>query len=373
MSSESYPHLFSDAALGSVQLRNRACVAPMTRISAGGDGVPTDIMVDHYQAFAKGGWGLIFTEGTYVDEAHSQGYRDQPGQANDAHAAGWKRVVDAVHAENTPIFQQLIHAGGLIQENSYVEAGIAPSKVDQLGNKMPHYYGEGPFPEPREITKDEMKEVATSFASAAQRAVEVGFDGVEIHGANGYLLDQFLTTFANVRDDEYGGSTENRIRFHCEVLAAILEVVGSQVPVGIRISQTKVNNFDYQWPGEAEDAKIIFNALKAVGPTYIHISTHKGLEEVWNSGRNLADWAKEIWGGPTIACGGLNDPARADKLLADGQADFCALGKGALADPAWPQKIQAGEGPISFNPGMILPFATLQNTLDWRADNAYPA
>lgn len=367
MNREAYPHLFDQTHLGSVLTKNRACVAPMTRISADEHGVPTDIMVDHYQAYAKGGWGLVFTEGTYVDEAHAQGYRNQPGMAHEGHAAGWRRVVDAVHAEDTPIFQQFIHAGGLIQDNRYVETGIAPSRVDQLGHKMPHYYGEGPFPEPREITKDEMKVVAASFASAARRAADAGFDGVEIHGANGYLLDQFLTTFANIRDDEYGGSTENRIRFHCEVLAAVLDAVGSQIPVGIRISQTKVNNFDYQWPGGAEDARIIFGALKAVGPTYIHVSTHKGLEEVWGSGRNLADWAKEIWGGPTIACGGLNNPSRADKLLADGHADFCALGKGALADPAWPDKIQAGQEPIGFDPGMIKPYATLQNTLDWRA------
>ena len=369
MTQNTYPHLFGQATLGSVPMRNRTCVAPMTRISATDDGVPTDIMVDHYQTYARGGWGLVFTEGTYVDEAHAQGYVNQPGMANKDHAAGWRRVVDAVHAENTPIFQQFIHAGGLIQHNRYEQTGIAPSRVDQLGQMMPHYFGEGPFPEPREITKDEMKEVASSFAVAARRAVDAGFDGVELHGANGYLLDQFLTTCANVRTDEYGGSTENRIRFHCEVLAAVLDAVGSRIPVGIRISQTKVNNFDYQWPGKADDARIIFSALKAVGPTYIHVSTHKGLEEVWNSGRNLADWTKEIWGGPTIACGGLQDAARADLLIADGHADFCAIGKGALADPAWPEKILAGDEPIAFNPGMIKPHATLQNTLDWRAAN----
>ena len=367
MTREAYPHLFNQTHLGSVEMKNRVCVAPMTRISAADNGVPTDIMVDHYQAYAKGGWGLVFTEGTYVDEAHSQGYRNQPGMANGDHAAGWQRVVDAVHSENTPIFQQFIHAGGLIQDNRYVVTGIAPSRVNQLGQMMPHYYGDGPFPEPREITKDEMKSVAASFAAAARLAADIGFDGVEIHGANGYLLDQFLTTFANIRDDEYGGTTKNRIRFHCEVLAAVLDEVGSEIPVGIRISQTKVNNFEYQWPGGADDARIIFSALKEVGPTYIHVSTHKGLEEVWNSGRNLADWAKEIWGGPTIACGGLQDPDRANTLLADGHADFCALGKGALADPSWPKKILNSTEPIGFDPGMIKPFATLQNTLDWRA------
>ena len=348
---ESFPHLFSKINLGSVALKNRACVAPMTRISASERGVPTDIMLDHYRTFGEGGWGLIFTEGTYVDESYSQGYRNQPGMANEDQAAGWGKIVNAVHRENTPIFQQFIHAGGLVQDNRYVKTGIAPSKVDQLGQKMPHYFGEGPFPEPREITKDEIKTVTSNFAAAARRAADVGFDGVEIHGANGYLLDQFLTTFANVRDDEYGGSTKNRIRFHCQVLSAVLDEVGGQISVGIRISQTKVNNFDYQWPGELEDARTIFGALKAVGPTYIHISTHKGLEEVWSSGRNLADWAKEIWRGPTIACGGLNNPSRAEKLLADGEVDLCALGKGALADPAWPKKYKPAQNPLRSTQG----------------------
>ena len=171
MTREAYPNLFDPKQLGSVLMKNRACVAPMTRISATEDGVPTDIMVDHYQAYAKGGWGLVFTEGTYVDETHAQGYINQPGMANAGHAAGWRRVVDAVHEENTPIFQQFIHAGGLIQNNRYVKTGIAPSRVDQLGQMMPHYFGEGPFPQPREITKDEIKGVVASFAAAARRAV----------------------------------------------------------------------------------------------------------------------------------------------------------------------------------------------------------
>ena len=370
MTLHNYPNLFSPSKLGSVQLQNRAIVAPMTRVSASPDGLASNIMIEHYRKFAKGGWGLIFTEGTYTDEGPSQGYRNQPGIANSKHIAEWSKVVKAVHSENTPIFQQLIHAGGLIQENNYVTQAIAPSAVNQLGTMMPHYFGNGKFPVPHEMTRGEIKESVKGFADAAIRSVEAGFDGVEIHGANGYLLDQFLTTFANIRTDEYGGTTENRVRFHCEVLAAVLDAVGKKVPVGIRISQTKVNNFEYQWPGEEHDASIIFRALKAIGPTYIHISTHKGLEDVWDSGRNLADWAKEIWGGPTIACGGLDDPARAEILLAEEQTDFIAIGKGALADPDWPNKVSANIVPISFNPNMIKPYATLQNTIEWRKTSA---
>jgi 2,4-dienoyl-CoA reductase-like NADH-dependent reductase (Old Yellow Enzyme family) len=371
MSDTNYPNILSPSNLGVIPLRNKAMVAPMTRVSASSQGVPTDIMLEHYRSFAKGGWGLIFTEGTYTDEGPSQGYRNQPGIATEEHRDGWSKIVAAVHGENTPIFQQLIHAGGLIQHNNYVSSAIAPSAVDQLGEMLPHYFGDGMFAVPREITKDEIKETIKGFADAAVRSVEAGFDGIEIHGANGYLLDQFLTTFSNIRNDEYGGSMENRLRFHCEVLSAVLEAVGGNVPVGIRISQTKVNNFDYQWPGQEQDAKTIFLALKAVGPTYIHISTHKGLEDVWKSGRHLADWAKEIWGGPTIACGGLHDPVHAENLLKEGKADFIAIGKGALADPEWPKKVSADITPTAFDPGMIKPYANLQNTLDWRENNTH--
>ena len=344
-------------------------VAPMTRVSAAPDGTPTEIMLEHYKNFAKGSWGLIFTEGTYTDLGPSQGYRNQPGIASDQHVAAWSKIVNAVHSENTPIFQQLIHAGGLIQENNYVKQAVAPSAVNQLGKMMPHYFGDGIFAVPQEMTKSDIKEAIKGFSNAAIRSVEAGFDGIEIHGANGYLLDQFLTTFSNIRTDKYGGSIKNRIRFHCEVLAAVLDSVGGKVPVGIRISQTKVNNFDYQWPGQNKDAEAIFSALKEIGPTYIHISTHKGLEEIWDSGRNLADWAKTIWEGPTIACGGLDDPIRAEELLTQGQADFIAIAKGALADPHWPKKIASGAIPDPFNPNMIKPYATLQNTLDWRVKN----
>jgi 2,4-dienoyl-CoA reductase-like NADH-dependent reductase (Old Yellow Enzyme family) len=342
----------------------------MTRVSASSDGVPGGLMEDHYRAFGDGGWALMFTEGTYIDEQHSQGYKNQPGIANERHVEGWKPIVATAKRSGALFFQQLIHAGALIQENVYVDQAIAPSAVEVVGKMLPHYFGEGGFPRPREITKQEIAQTVDGYAEAALRSVEAGFDGVEIHGANGYLLDQFLTVLANKRNDEYGGTVENMVRMHCEVVRAVKSAVGANVPVGIRISQTKVNNFDYMWPGGPDDARIIFAEVSEAGPDYIHISTHKGLEEVWDSGRNLADWAHELASCPIVACGGLNDPDRAERLLAEGKADFTAMGKGALADPDWPRKIAEGETPVTFDPGMIKPLATLENTRDWRAANS---
>ena len=225
-----YPQLYQTGQIGKLSLANCLIVAPMTRVSASPNGVPTEIMQEHYQAFAKGGWSLVLTEGTYIDEQHSQGYKNQPGIANSAHIEGWQSIVETVHAEGVLFFQQLIHAGALIQENIYVDQAIAPSPVDVVGSMMPHYFGEGGFPRPREMTKSDISQVIDAYAQAAQRSVAAGFDGVEIHGANGYLPDQFLTTLSNTRSDEYGGSVENMIRFTISTLPARISRLSVPLP-----------------------------------------------------------------------------------------------------------------------------------------------
>ena len=361
-----FSQLFTETKISTLKLRNRLVVAPMTRVSATPNGIPTEIMREHYEDYAKGGWGLIITEGTYIDEQYSQGYRNQPGIANKRHIDSWRKIVEAVHKTNTPIFLQLIHAGGLIQENIYNKYAIAPSKTELLGKMLPHYYGEGKFPIPMEITKHQILETIKNFSLAAKNAMEAGFDGVEIHGANGYLLDQFLTLFSNQRDDEYGGNIENRIRFHCEVLESILDTVKGKIPVGMRISQTKVNNFEYEWPGGEQDAAFIFKKMKSIGPNYLHISTHKGLEPVWQTENNLSFYAKKYFEGKVIACGGLHVPEKAENLLKNKEADLAAVGKGAIANPNLPKDIQLGRSINEFVPEMIRPLATIENTRNWR-------
>ena len=368
--SDAFPTLFSAAELDGLSLRNRLVVAPMTRISATAGGLATDAMGEYYATYARGGFGLVITEGTYTDEAFSQGYRGQPGIANAAQRDAWRKVVDAVHAEHVPIVMQLIHAGALIQHNDYVDHAIAPSAVEPVGEQAKHYHGAGKFPIPREITRDEMIEVAEGFGAAAVRAMEAGFDGVEIHGANGYILDQFLTDYANKRTDEYGGPIENRLRFHLDVLNAVKEAVRDRIPIGIRISQTKVNDFTHEWKGGLHDAQVVFSALGRAGPSYIHISAHQGCHEVFGSSLSLAGLAKKFSGMNVIACGKLQDPEAAEKLLADGEADFAAMAKGALADPYWPQRVADGEAPTAFDPGMIQPLATLENTARWRREHS---
>ncbi len=367
---DAYPTLFSPGKLGGVALANRAIVSPMTRTSATVDGLATTRMVDYYAEYARGGWGLVATEATYIDEKYSQGYGNQPGIANAAQQESWRKVVDAVHAEGVPMFMQIFHAGAVNQGNHWVEGSIAPSAVQPKGEQIDRYNGSGPFQTPREITRDEMDEVVAAYAGATRRAIEVGFDGVEVHGATGYLMDQFLTTYTNQRTDDYGGAIENRARFHIDVMTAVRAAADAAVPVGTRISQTKVNDLEYSWPGGDDDTQVVFGKLGQIGNIFIDVSAHLGCAPVFGTDKSLAGLAKRHSGLTVIANGKLHDPAEAERALFEDEGDFVAIAKGALADPAWPRKIAAGVAPIPFGPGMVTPLATLANTLAWRQQQA---
>ena len=204
--------LYQPLRLGGIELRNRLVVAPMTRVSANEDGQASAAMASYYAAFAEGGFGLVLTEGIYTDQAWSQGYLFQPGLANKAQGAAWQAVTQQVHAAGSCIVAQLMHAGALSQDNRFRSDTRGPSAAEPAGRQMIFYRGNGAYPVPVAMTDHEIDEVIAGFAAAARRAREAGFDGVEIHGANGYLLDQFLSEGINRREDRYGGNVENRLR-----------------------------------------------------------------------------------------------------------------------------------------------------------------
>ncbi len=185
---------------------------------------------------------------------------------------GWRRVVDAVHGAGGSIALQLMHAGALVQGNRHSERTIAPSAVPPKGAKMPAYGGEGPFALPEAAARADIGDLIEGFAFAAGQARAAGFDAVEIHGANGYLIDQFLTEYTNLRDDEYGGDAAGRVPFAVEVVEAVRAAVGAGFPIGLRLSQTKVNDFGYRWSGAAE-AETIFRAVTAAGVDYLHLAS----------------------------------------------------------------------------------------------------
>ena len=361
--------LFQSAQLGSLALKNRLAVAPMTRVSATEDGLATQAMADYYAKFARGGFGLIIVEASYVDQKFAQGYHFQPGIATAAQRDAWKVVVDAVHDAGAKICMQLVHAGALNQGRnaSYAEGAIAPSAFTPKGEKLTFYRGEGGYDTPREITTDEIIEVKDAFVSAAVHALEAGFDAIEIHGANGYLLDQFWTAYTNQRTDEYGGSARNRIRLDEEIIKAAVAATQGRIPIGLRLSQSKVNDFEYQWAGGEQDAADIFPVLDEAGVAFIHITEHVATDEVFGSGHSLAGLAKKHSKAPVVVNGGLGDPQVAASVIAAGDADVVAQGKAALANPDWPAKVQAGEALSDFDFGMFSPLADLASQAAWEA------
>ncbi|MEV0146173.1 MULTISPECIES: NADH:flavin oxidoreductase [unclassified Nonomuraea] len=366
--SASHPALLP-ARIGGVDLPNRLAVAPMTRVSAAPDGTPTPEMADYYASFADGGFGLLISEGTYTDTAYSQGYLNQPGIVTQRHAAAWREIAARAHAAGARVVLQLMHAGALSQGNPHRSETAGPSAVPPIGEKMPEYGGHGPWPAPRPMTADDIEEVVRGFAASAARARAAGFDGVEVHAANGYLLDQFLTDYTNRRDDSYGGPVANRVRLTAEVVSAIKAEAGNDFCVGVRLSQTKVNDFVHRWPGGAHDARIIFAALAAAGASYLHIAS-EGRDWIdtakLDGGVTITGLARQVTGLPVIANGGMHDVAQAAQVLSDGHADVVSVARGALANPDLPRRLAEGLPLKGFDHMMLQPMATLGNARQWR-------
>lgn len=359
--SNTYTMLFSESRIGKLTLKNRLIVAPMTRISATENGLTNDRMKRYYKRYAEGGFSLVITEGLYTNTGHSQGYPNQPGIATPEHVESWKEITSALHKDNTFIVAQLMDAGALSQYNPYKDETIAPSAVQPKGEQLAQYGGKGDFDMPRAMTKQDIDYVIQSFRNAAVNAKRAGFDGVEIHGANGYIIDQFITDYTNRRDDEFGGSLENRMRMPVQVIQSVLDAVGKDFPVGIRLSQVKVNDPDHNWEGK-QAAKQIFKTFEKQGIDYIHTTEFDAAQPAFKGGEPLSTMAKESTDIPIIANGKLENPDKALKFVEKGNADFISLGKGALANPDWPRKVKDSKKLSAFDAEQILlPRAYIKN------------
>ncbi|WP_373046217.1 NADH:flavin oxidoreductase [Vulgatibacter sp.] len=358
--------LFEPGRLGRLRLPNRLVVAPMTRVSATAEGLATEQMAAYYAGFAAGGFGLVITEGCYTDRAHAQGYLHQPGLTDAPQAAAWRRVVERVHGAGGRIVLQLMHAGALSQGNRFRDESIGPSAMRPKGQQLAFYRGSGPFPLPRAATLAEIESIIEGFAATAALAREVGFDGVEVHGANGYLLDQFLTETTNRREDGYGGPVESRVRLIAETTAAVRARVGQDFLVGVRVSQGKVNDFEHRWAGAEADAAVVFRAVAEAGADYVHTTEFRAWQPAFGSGPSLAALAGRHAGLPVVANGSLDEEGRAAALLEEGGADFVALGRAALAAPDWPDRLRRGLAPRPFDPQMLRPIADLDRAEAWR-------
>ncbi|ACJ00076.1 alkene reductase [Rhodospirillum centenum] len=322
--------LFTPVRLGALDLPNRLVMAPLTRSRAVAGNVPNPLAVTYYRQRATA--GLIIAEATQVTP-EGQGYPDTPGLHTDAQVAGWRAVTDAVHEAGGRIVVQLWHVGR-VSHQSYQPGGalpVAPSAISP-GIKLYTHQGLVEAPTPRALEIEEIPGIVGKFAAAAARAREAGFDGVEIHAANGYLIDQFLRSGSNARTDAYGGSVENRARLLLEVTAAVTDVLGGD-RVGVRLSPTNAVN----GMSDADPAATFGHAAAALnrfGLAYLHVieplrddhpMSPKGTARV---SRQL----RQAFTGPYIVNGGY-DKATATRALADGQADAVAFGVPFIANP----------------------------------------
>ncbi len=356
--------------IGGLHLKNRYVLAPMSRASATEDGVSTPEMAEYYARFAQGGFGLLIAEGAYPQGTLSQSYANQPGLCTDAHQNGWADIASAVHNEGGKIVLQLIHAGAVSQ---VADQPMAPSAIQPQGQMLQMYgYKQGPYAVPEAFSEAEVQHIKAGFVQAAIRAQEAGLDGVEVHCANGYLLDQFLTPEVNTRAAPYGGSVENRIRLTCEIIAEIREVCAADFIVGVRLSQAKATQPDYFWQGGAQEAKIIFKAVKSAGSDYIHIASEiKGYEYHCTStdGTRLTSLARDVTGLPVIANGGLHDPDLAAQVLSENEADFLAIGKSAMVNPDLPNRIAAGLMPREFTFDVFSKGVSIMGQREWEQES----
>jgi N-ethylmaleimide reductase len=320
--------LYSKAKLGSLTLQNHLVMSPLTRNRATGN-VPNDLMTQYYSQRASA--GLIVTEGT-SPSPNGLGYPRIPGMFSDAQVAGWKKITGAVHAGGAKMFMQLMHTGR-IGHPLNLPAGakvLAPSAVAAAGEMYTDAEGMKPFPVPVAMTEADIKTAIAEYAQAAKNAVAAGFDGIELHGANGYLLEQFIRPNSNTRTDAYGGSIEKRARFVLEAAAAVIAAIGKD-KVGIRLSPYGVFNDMPLYPEMEADYTYLAGKLNALGLVYVHLVDHSsmGAPKVPDS---IKTTFHTVFKGALILSGGY-DAKRAEADLEAGKADLIAVGKPFLANP----------------------------------------
>jgi N-ethylmaleimide reductase len=327
--------LFRPARIGSLQLAHRIVMAPMTRNRAGEGNTPTELAVRYYEQRATA--ALIITEGTQVSP-EGVGYPNTPGIHSEAQERAWRRVTDAVHARGGRIFLQLLHVGRVshpsLQPNGRLP--VAPSAIAPRGMALT-YEGPQPFVVPHALTLDEISVIVQQFAEGARRALAAGFDGVEIHGANGYLIEQFLLDGTNQRGDVYGGSIENRARFLLEVTSAVSSAVGAS-RVGVRLSPRGTFN-DMSDANRSDIFSYAVKQLDAFGLAYLHLVDPIAPAAV-AEGR-LAPALRALFSGPLIINGGFDRETGA-AAIERGDADFVAYGVKFLANPDLPERWRLG-------------------------------
>ncbi len=313
---------------GSLELKNRIAMSPMTRCRAIGN-IPNDLMAEYYKQ--RSGAGLIITEGV-SPSPNGLGYARIPGIYSKAQVEGWKKVTSAVHKNGGKIFAQLMHTGRISHPLNMPEGSqvLAPSAVKAAGQMWTDSQQMQDFPTPKAMTAEDLVNTKAEFVASAKNAIEAGFDGVELHGANGYLLEQFLSPVSNIRTDNYGGSIENRCRFVIEVVAAVAEAIGKD-KTGIRLSPYGVASDMPHYPEMDAKYKYLSEQLNKIGIAYIHLVDHSAMgapdvplelkKTIRNNFKN------------TIILSGGYDKERAEADIESRLGDLVAFGRPFINNP----------------------------------------
>jgi 2,4-dienoyl-CoA reductase-like NADH-dependent reductase (Old Yellow Enzyme family) len=349
--------LFRPFTLKSLTLKNRIVMAPMTRTFSPG-GIPGPDVAAYYRRRAEGLVGLILSEGTVIDRPASRNHPGIPFFHGEAALAGWKRVIDEVHAAGGKMAPQIWHVGSVAAGGTDWVPGVpveSPSGLIAPG-----------APRGVAMTEEDIADTVAAYARAAADAVRLGFDTVEIHGAHGYLIDQFFWSGTNLRADRYGGTTlPERARFAAEVVAAVRAAVGPDIPVILRLSQWKQQDFTVRLADTPQAMEAWLGPLVAAGADILHCSQRRFWEPEFPEidgaeGLNFAGWAKKLTGAATISVGSVglsgeflgafagesSTPTSIDGLirrLERDEFDLVAVGRALLGDPAWALKIRAAD------------------------------
>lgn len=320
--------LFKEYQLGNIKLKSRSVMAPMTR-SRAIDNIPNQLMAEYYAQ--RAGAGLIITEGT-SPSANGLGYPRIPGMYNQHHVDGWKLVTNAVHKKGGKIFLQLMHCGRVAHHLNLPSGAkvLAPSAIIAEGQMYTDQEGMKENDLPQEMAINDVHEAIEDYVNASVLAIEAGFDGVEIHGANGYLIEQFLNPNSNYRKDEFGGSIHNRSKFLLDIVEQTIEAIGAD-KVGLRLSPNGAFNDMSAYPEMEETYHYLATELNELKPVYIHLLDHSAMGST-PLPENVREDIRQNFEGTLILCGNFDDK-KAGEAIENKEADLIAFGKPYLANP----------------------------------------
>jgi 2,4-dienoyl-CoA reductase-like NADH-dependent reductase (Old Yellow Enzyme family) len=331
--------LFSPFNIKNYGLKNRIGVAPMTRMSSIKDSVPRQDVLDFLVKRAENGAAIVYTEAIVTDYESAQGYPGQARMLTQRQIHAWKAVVKAIQDKGAIAIIQMFHCGRMAwPEVNPANRVIAPSPIPP---KQKNPLTGKPYPVPDEMTKFDINHVITGFVETAKGAVQAGFDGIEIHGAHGYLINNFLSSYSNQRTDEYGGTVENRFRFSNEVIQAVHNVVPEDCLLTFRISNWGVADMEVSLFKNKDEWQEMIKLLSKEPIDAISVSTYRYKDKAFGTDRNMAQLTREVTDLPIMICGQIYDKTSAEDALTD--ADIVLSAKSMLLNPNWVEDVRSGK------------------------------